>query len=275
MPAHERLTAAIRAANEHNRPALVPFITAGYPEPGEFVNTLQEIAQVGDVIEIGIPFSDPMADGMTIQRSSFVALQNGVSLEWIFGELEMAEVHYRESLAIEPQPAIYNDLGFVLERQGMPEDAAIAYREALKLDPESATAHYNLGASLTRVGEYEEAEGHFRAALESRPNTQTYTGLGIVLWQQGRTDEAIGNLQAAIEADPKNAAAYDHLGTILIEQGKLEEAEANYRLLLRNQPSAAAHQELAQVLVRLGRTDEARREMELANALNQGSGTAR
>ncbi|MGI9343075.1 MAG: tryptophan synthase subunit alpha [Gammaproteobacteria bacterium] len=90
MPAHERLTAAIRAATEDNRPALVPFITAGYPEPGEFVNTLQEIAEVGDVIEIGIPFSDPMADGMTIQRSSFIALQNGVSLEWIFGELEMA-----------------------------------------------------------------------------------------------------------------------------------------------------------------------------------------
>lgn len=90
MPAHERLTAAIRAANEDKRPALVPFITAGYPEPGDFVNTLQEIAQVGDVVEIGIPFSDPMADGMTIQRSSFIALRNGVSLEWIFGELEMA-----------------------------------------------------------------------------------------------------------------------------------------------------------------------------------------
>ena len=90
MPAHERLTAAIRAANDDRRPALVPFITAGYPEPGEFVNTLQEVAQVGDVVELGIPFSDPMADGMTIQRSSFIALQNGVSLEWIFGELEMA-----------------------------------------------------------------------------------------------------------------------------------------------------------------------------------------
>jgi len=90
MPAHERLTAAIRAANDNRRPALVPFITAGYPEPGEFVNTLQEVAQVGDVVELGIPFSDPMADGMTIQRSSFIALQNGVSLEWIFGELEMA-----------------------------------------------------------------------------------------------------------------------------------------------------------------------------------------
>jgi len=92
MPAHKRLTAAIKAANGHNRPALVPFITAGYPEPGEFINTLKSIVTVGDVVEIGIPFSDPMADGMTIQRSSFVALQNGVSLEWIFSELEMAGV---------------------------------------------------------------------------------------------------------------------------------------------------------------------------------------
>jgi len=92
MPAHERLTAAIVAANDHNRPALVPFITCGYPEPGEFINTLKAIAEVGDVVELGIPFSDPMADGMTIQRSSYVALQAGVSLEWIFSELEMAGV---------------------------------------------------------------------------------------------------------------------------------------------------------------------------------------
>ncbi len=90
MPAHKRLSASIRAANEDGRPALIPFITAGYPEPGEFVNTLREVAEIGDVVEIGIPFSDPMADGMTIQRSSFVALQNGVSLQWIFDELEMA-----------------------------------------------------------------------------------------------------------------------------------------------------------------------------------------
>jgi len=90
MPAHKRLSASIRVANEDGRPALIPFITAGYPEPGEFVNTLREVAEIGDVVEIGIPFSDPMADGMTIQRSSFVALQNGVSLQWIFDELEMA-----------------------------------------------------------------------------------------------------------------------------------------------------------------------------------------
>ena len=90
MSAHERLTAAIRAANDDGRPALVPFLTAGYPEPKNFVSTLQAIAEAGDVVEVGIPFSDPMADGMTIQRSSFVALQKGVSVAWIFDEIEKA-----------------------------------------------------------------------------------------------------------------------------------------------------------------------------------------
>jgi tryptophan synthase alpha chain len=90
MKAHERITAAIRAANEAGRTGLVPFITAGYPEPEAFTSTLKSVAAVGDVVEVGIPFSDPMADGMTIQRSSFEALQKGVSLAWIFDELEKA-----------------------------------------------------------------------------------------------------------------------------------------------------------------------------------------
>ena len=88
--AHERVSTALRAANDAGRTALVPFITAGYPEPKEFIATLKTVAGVGDVVEIGIPFSDPMADGMTIQRSSFEALQKGVSLAWIFDELEKA-----------------------------------------------------------------------------------------------------------------------------------------------------------------------------------------
>ena len=90
MPAHERIAAAIRAANEAGRTALVPFITAGYPEPADFIATLKDVATAGDVVELGIPFSDPMADGMTIQRSSFEALKKGVSLKWIFDELDGA-----------------------------------------------------------------------------------------------------------------------------------------------------------------------------------------
>lgn len=91
MQAHERIGAALTAANDAGRPALVPFITAGYPEPSDFIATLKAIAEVGDVVELGIPFSDPMADGMTIQRSSFEALQKGVSLKWIFDQLDSAQ----------------------------------------------------------------------------------------------------------------------------------------------------------------------------------------
>jgi len=88
MQAHERIGAALTVANDAGRPALVPFITAGYPEPQDFITTLKAIAAVGDVVELGIPFSDPMADGMTIQRSSFEALQKGVNLKWIFDQLD-------------------------------------------------------------------------------------------------------------------------------------------------------------------------------------------
>jgi tetratricopeptide (TPR) repeat protein len=183
------------------------------------------------------------------------------------GELELAEAHFRESLALSPQPAIYNDLGFVLERQGLADEAAGFYRKALALDPESAAAHYNLAASLARSGALAEAERHFRAALARKPSAQTYAALALVLRRQGRLDEASASLREAIEADPEHAAAHDQLGTILAEQGRFEEAAHHYGLVVRTQPSAAAHEKLAQVLLRLGRTDEARREMELAKAL--------
>lgn len=90
MQPHERIAKAIAAANASGRTGLVPFITAGYPEPSTFISTLKAIAAVGDVVELGIPFSDPMADGMTIQRSSYIAIENGVTLTWVFEQLENA-----------------------------------------------------------------------------------------------------------------------------------------------------------------------------------------
>ncbi|MDH3266662.1 MAG: tryptophan synthase subunit alpha [Gammaproteobacteria bacterium] len=88
MQPHERIGEAIAAANKDGRTGLVPFITAGYPDPETFGTSLQAIADVGDVVELGVPFSDPMADGMTIQRSSFAAIENGVTLSWIFDQLD-------------------------------------------------------------------------------------------------------------------------------------------------------------------------------------------
>ena len=73
---------------KQNGPAIVPFITAGYPDKDSFLDLITALAKTADVIEIGVPFSDPMADGVTIQRSSHTAIESGVTLKWILEELK-------------------------------------------------------------------------------------------------------------------------------------------------------------------------------------------
>jgi len=89
-PGHS-IAAAIRSAKANGNPAIVAYITAGFPRREDFLALLHKVADAADVVEIGVPFSDPMADGTTIQRSSRVALAQGVSLRWILAELTGAK----------------------------------------------------------------------------------------------------------------------------------------------------------------------------------------
>lgn len=84
MQPREALRQAVEAVEG---PALVAFLTAGYPEPARFLEVLGEVEGEADAVEVGVPFSDPMADGVTIQRSSQVAIEKGVSLRWILDQL--------------------------------------------------------------------------------------------------------------------------------------------------------------------------------------------
>jgi tryptophan synthase alpha chain len=85
MLPRERISQALKL---DGRPAIVAFITAGYPDPSSFLATLRKILAGADAVELGVPFSDPMADGVTIQRSSEKAIASGVNLHWIFDQLE-------------------------------------------------------------------------------------------------------------------------------------------------------------------------------------------
>jgi len=67
--------------------ALVPFVTAGFPTRESFPQLLVAVSQLADVVEIGVPFSDPLADGPVIQHTSQVALEQGVNLPWILATL--------------------------------------------------------------------------------------------------------------------------------------------------------------------------------------------
>ena len=81
-----RIAAVFQQLQSSRRTALIPFVTAGDPAPAQTVAVMHALAQGGaDVIELGVPFSDPMADGPVIQRSSERALKHNVSLHDVLG----------------------------------------------------------------------------------------------------------------------------------------------------------------------------------------------
>jgi tryptophan synthase alpha chain len=81
-----RIAAKFSALQSQGRKALIPFITAGDPAPGQTLPLMRALVDGGaDIIELGVPFSDPMADGPTIQRASERALAYGVSLRIVLG----------------------------------------------------------------------------------------------------------------------------------------------------------------------------------------------
>lgn len=80
-PTPSRIASALGAIREEGRTALLPFVTAGYPTMETCEATIHALIEAGaDGLEIGIPFSDPIADGPTVQRTSQVSLANGTTL---------------------------------------------------------------------------------------------------------------------------------------------------------------------------------------------------
>lgn len=77
----EHIRQAFDAAHAAGRAALMPYFTLGYPTPQASVEVIEALANTGaDLIELGVPFSDPLADGPTIQHSTQVALEQGMSV---------------------------------------------------------------------------------------------------------------------------------------------------------------------------------------------------
>ena len=86
----DRLQKRLEGLRSRRKRALAFFYTAGYPEIGSTVQVGRALAAGGaDIIELGMPFSDPLADGPVIQRSSEVALRNGMSLKLLLEQVRL------------------------------------------------------------------------------------------------------------------------------------------------------------------------------------------
>lgn len=98
-PAANRLDATFARLNQEGRLGFFPYVMTGYPDRETSAHLLDVIAEAGaDGFELGIPFSDPLADGVTIQRASTVALENGASVSMAFDIV--ADLRRRHDLPI-------------------------------------------------------------------------------------------------------------------------------------------------------------------------------
>jgi len=76
-----RINPVMAALKDAGRKALIPYLMAGFPEPSHTLGLMHALVQGGaDIIELGVPFSDPMADGPVIQKAGEAALRHGVGM---------------------------------------------------------------------------------------------------------------------------------------------------------------------------------------------------
>lgn len=118
-----KLEQKIRMARDGGRRAVIPFLTAGFPDPVAFWEHLAELDAAGaDIIEIGVPFSDPVADGPVVEEASQRALAYGINLADILADLTVRYGKYQAGLVL---MGYYNPfLQYGLER--LARDAAHA-----------------------------------------------------------------------------------------------------------------------------------------------------
>jgi tryptophan synthase alpha chain len=113
-----RIDSVLDNLKQQQRKALIPFITAGDPSLKMTVPLMHELVKAGaSIIELGVPFSDPMADGPTIQRASERALKNGMSLR---GVLEMVAEFRKQDTTT---PVVLMGYGNPIEAMGWEEFA--------------------------------------------------------------------------------------------------------------------------------------------------------
>lgn len=132
--------------------------------------------------------------------------------------------------------AAFHELGLAYGEAGRLQEAAAAFREALRLDPNLAEAHINWGVALLRLGQTDAALRQHRRGVRLWPSASAYYNLGCSLYYKGDWELAIENLQRACRLGPSDADRLSLLGSALFKAERATEAIAAYQEAIRLQP---------------------------------------
>ena len=185
-----------------------------------------------------------------------------------------AAAEWRKALELQPDEAsAHYNLGLSLFQSGLAIEAIEHYERALELSPEYPEAHNNLGSALTSLGRLDEAIVHFRKAVDLDPTRiGAQTNLGTTLAQKGQFAEAIPHFEMAIERDPDNAETRSSMGWALAMTGRLDEAVGQLERAVAARPEIPEYQfNLARALAAQSRFREAIPHFEKAVQLSAAS----
>ena len=194
-----------------------------------------------------------------IELEAWELSNKGASLATLGSHQEAIDC-YLQALRLNPDLAgTHNNLGVTYKAQGRLDEAIREYRKALRLNPDYAEAHYNLGLAYKAQGKLDEATKEYQEALRLSPElAEAHNDLGNAYAEQGWLYGAMREYQEALRLNPNNAEAHNNLGNAYAEQGRLDEAIGEYQEALRLNPGyVMAHNNFGLAYAERGMLDEA------------------
>jgi tetratricopeptide (TPR) repeat protein len=188
---------------------------------------------------------------------------NNLAVEYLRGdpsELPNAVEHIQAAIRLNPNIAEpHNNMGLALQKMKRYAESLVEERIALQLKPSFAGAEYNVGLDYEGLGNLDAAIAAYQRALAIDPNTvEAHNNLANILQRLNRFDEAAAHIQAALRLYPELPDLHQNLGNVYQRQKRWDEAIAEYRAALALRPTfAEVENNLGLALEQVGRGDEA------------------
>jgi len=176
------------------------------------------------------------------------------------GEFEKAIEAYKQAIKLSPDsPESYYHLGMAYSSLGRYKEAVEAYSISIRIKPDYGAAYYNLGHAYSNLNQHDKAIKAFRQAIQHDPNNvETYLALGDAYSDSGKWEKAIATFEAAIRREPNNPYTYYKLGLFYFPHGPHARAvDAFSQAIIRDPRHAEAYFHRSHAYLFIGRGESA------------------